>query len=163
MMRRIVFILAVIALVAVSSLLVLSLYAMVYASHSTATQQHQLVMYPARLMWMSGKPFKGFPAGWRWGWSWYSAMRMPSGQPMPRGSARWWFSYSVGVSGWLVEVPIWPLGLPPIGVAWFSRPRRRPQPGHCRGCGYDLRGATRRCPECGVDADRVTPATGETK
>jgi hypothetical protein len=75
-----------------------------------------------------------------------------------------WFSYQVHVGAAvpgqpqsgvvyhsaLVAVPDWFLILPclPILVATYHR-RRRPVPGHCRRCGYDLRATPDRCPECG--------------
>jgi hypothetical protein len=50
------------------------------------------------------------------------------------------------------KVPLWPLaaagGLLP--AVWLRRRlRRRPAPGRCPTCGYDLRATPDRCPECG--------------
>ncbi|MCX5661914.1 MAG: hypothetical protein NTW19_19725 [Planctomycetota bacterium] len=36
-----------------------------------------------------------------------------------------------------------------LPLAWLVRHRRRPQPGHCTRCGYDLRASPSACPECG--------------
>ena len=56
-----------------------------------------------------------------------------------------------GASCWYVGVPLW---LPflalagPTAMLWHRD--RRPPPGHCRNCGYNLTGNTSgRCPECG--------------
>lgn len=50
-------------------------------------------------------------------------------------------------------IPLWPLIVLFGGVAALLgwRSRSTAVPGHCRKCGYDLRGiATERCPECGT-------------
>jgi hypothetical protein len=50
------------------------------------------------------------------------------------------------------------LALLPLGSA-IRRWRARPQPGHCRRCGYDLTGnVSGICPECG-DREQVKPGT----
>lgn len=68
----------------------------------------------------------------------------------------WWpvvqrTSVPGGASCWYVGVPLW---LPflaaalPTGVLWHRD--RRPPPGHCQACGYNLTGNTSGvCPECG--------------
>ena len=47
---------------------------------------------------------------------------------------------------WLVVVAF--AALPAYRLA--RRIRRRPRPGHCPSCGYDLRATPGRCPECGT-------------
>src|SRR5687768_14918702 len=38
-----------------------------------------------------------------------------------------------------------------LPVAWLARRIKRPQPGHCRACAYDLTGnVSGTCPECGT-------------
>ncbi len=54
---------------------------------------------------------------------------------------------------WQLRVPLWiPLlliGIPSAILWWLDR--RRPRPGHCRTCDYDLTGnVSGRCPECGT-------------
>ena len=56
---------------------------------------------------------------------------------------------------WLIVAPHWFVvlaftALPAYRLA--RRMRRRPQPGHCPTCGYDLRATPDRCPECGTIA-----------
>ena len=51
-----------------------------------------------------------------------------------------------------VFIPLWAffclVGVPTAALFW--RDRRRPKPGHCRKCGYDLTGnVSGVCPECG--------------
>jgi hypothetical protein len=52
----------------------------------------------------------------------------------------------------IIEVPHWFTTLAPAAAALLTGRsvfRRRPRPGHCPGCGYDLRATRERCPECG--------------
>ncbi|HZN65272.1 MAG TPA: hypothetical protein VFB66_08200 [Tepidisphaeraceae bacterium] len=68
------------------------------------------------------------------------------------------------------EVPYWFLAAvmagPAAWAAWtawhYLRSRRRP--GHCAGCGYDLRASADRCPECGrpFSAHPDAPSATET-
>jgi len=50
-----------------------------------------------------------------------------------------------------VRIPYWMLMLAaatPVAF-WMYRRLRRPPPGYCGACGYDLRASVGRCPECG--------------
>ena len=57
-----------------------------------------------------------------------------------------------GLSAWDVRVPHWLVALAAaiLPGVYVHRHRRRPPPGRCRTCGYDLRATPGRCPECGT-------------
>jgi hypothetical protein len=66
----------------------------------------------------------------------------------------WWpFLDARFLGGYLIRLPVWmPLAVfgPLTALLWY-RDRRRPMPGHCRKCDYDLRGnVSGICPECGL-------------
>jgi len=74
--------------------------------------------------------------------------------------AAWWGDYgslpTLGVEStgsFFVYLPLWiPFVLIGLPTAWlWRRDRRRPRPGCCAACGYDLTGnVSGRCPECGT-------------
>lgn len=57
----------------------------------------------------------------------------------------------IGPNHWIVAVPLWvPLLVFFLPTLYLWRKERRPLPGHCRKCGYDLTGnESGVCPECG--------------
>jgi hypothetical protein len=66
--------------------------------------------------------------------------------------------YVQSISYWIILTAV---SLPLL--VWFCawvRKTRRPLPGHCGNCGYDLRATPLRCPECGqmADVSLVLPA-----
>jgi hypothetical protein len=69
------------------------------------------------------------------------------------------FAYGTSTLGSWVGVPLWfvLLAAATTFVLSLRSTRRRPPPGHCRACGYDLRATPGRCPECGTIA-RARPA-----
>ena len=85
----------------------------------------------------------GFGEGWHlldgpnfWGWKWWIEL--------------YWSNSARGAR--VVVIPLWMLLLvvaaPTARFWWLDR--RRPRPGHCHKCGYDLRGNLEHgCPECG--------------
>lgn len=68
---------------------------------------------------------------------------------------------------WSFGVRLLPLalltGLLPGLWLWTTiQRRRRMRPGHCPGCGYDLRATPERCPECGLEPkNEGNASTGE--
>jgi hypothetical protein len=52
----------------------------------------------------------------------------------------------------VVGMPYWAvcLLLVSLPALRWARAHRRPAPGHCPACGYDLRATPERCPECGA-------------
>jgi hypothetical protein len=82
--------------------------------------------------------------------------RDPNGPAQPRASV---LGFTLGFPLWL---PASIFGLLSIPAIRALRRRVRParQPGTCAGCGYDLRGSTDRCPECGMAF--FTPDSGPT-
>jgi hypothetical protein len=58
-----------------------------------------------------------------------------------------------------IAVPQWSVTaatLAGLAILFQRRLRTRPQPGHCRVCGYDLRATPERCPECGTVGGKAT-------
>ena len=60
----------------------------------------------------------------------------------------------------LTDAPWWPfaaalLAPPALAACAWARRRRRPLPGHCPACGYDMRATPDRCPECGEASSRA--------
>ena len=47
--------------------------------------------------------------------------------------------------------------LPAFVALRYWHGRTKPQSGHCRSCGYDLRATRERCPECGTAVVNVSP------
>jgi hypothetical protein len=114
------------------------------------------------------------PRRWRWwgkwatltiavaiavGWfesAWYLARLPWPGERWPDGREAVTFSGKFGVS--LTAIPLWLLFLPfAASSAWLWRLDRKPKPGHCPRCGYDLSGIpSGACPECG-SAEASTP------
>jgi hypothetical protein len=76
-------------------------------------------------------------------------------QPMKRFAWQTWAmdKKSARTTYLAAAAPYWAVSLvlAPLPIAWVIRLRaaRRPPPGCCRGCGYDLRASPDRCPECG--------------
>ena len=71
-------------------------------------------------------------------------------------SLGWRLRYFLTSAGeWCFVVPLWlPFGILAVPTGYlFWRDRRRPLPGHCGQCGYNLTGNTSGvCPECGTRA-----------
>ncbi len=67
------------------------------------------------------------------------------------GPMIWW--PGIALRRFYLQIPLWmPLLLIASVTAWLWRlDRPWPPPGHCRRCGYNLKGLTEaRCPECGT-------------
>ena len=74
-------------------------------------------------------------------WAMQGAVRFTPGQLTNRA---YWLLVDVGF-GAMIGVPSIVAAV--LIVGWH----RKPRPGHCRSCGYDLTGNTSgRCPECGA-------------
>ena len=106
---------------------------------------HGYVLGYGCLAAQSTSPSMGTPqSGWR-----FRTSRDP-GAPLVRS---WRLRVTRPISGvWSVVVPLWmPLFVAAIATAFLWRRDRRPPPGHCQNCGYDLTGnITGLCPECGI-------------
>ena len=73
---------------------------------------------------------------------------------------RWWLPFRRWTWAYGSRIAVVPHWLPTLALAlpaaWLTRRwRRRPAPGLCRACGYDLRATPERCPECGAAAARL--------
>jgi hypothetical protein len=74
------------------------------------------------------------------------------GNDYPENPA-WFFYFTHNRTGWCIGIPLWFCAvIPAIFLAISLRRHKKPLPGHCRACGYDLRATPNRCPECGTPA-----------
>ena len=88
--------------------------------------------------------------GPRAGWSAWSTG--PASQDFHLWIAKWVFWPGLTVRAYPTWIPLL-AAMIPTALAW--RRLRRPLPGHCRNCGYDLTGnVTGKCSECGTEIDR---------
>ncbi len=92
-------------------------------------------------------------------WSWSVGTQIELDRRLTHRGTTW----RTGVSEWLVSlwIPFAGSAIYPFAtlVLWW---RRRPPPGHCQDCGYDLTGnVSGVCPECGTGVDPGAPAKGE--
>ena len=71
-----------------------------------------------------------------------------------------WTAYGMPVWLPLVIFTIFPLYWIVVPVRASLRRARRRRLGQCETCGYDLRGSSERCPECGSDFADTAAATG---
>lgn len=88
------------------------------------------------------------------GWQAYDARKEMAGQRVgfSTGIARSWTSGGQLRRTRYFNIPLWIL-IVAMGVptAWLWHRDRRPPPGHCQACGYDLTAnVSGACPECGT-------------
>ncbi len=93
--------------------------------------------------------------------SWFH--QWPATQPWmrleshPPGAVYWLPTIVRNWAFTVIRVPLW-IPLSVILLLWLLARRKRPTPGHCVKCGYDLTGnRSGRCPECGTAAMRRKP------
>ncbi len=155
-MRRL-FILACIASAALIVIQVASLFQFYWLSSARATQ---VILGQGCLRVWAGQP-GDFPASFPRrsvsGWTGNAMMWKPELDaaaklwvvPPPTPSAP--AAMARRITGFSLVLPIYlPLLLSVLGTGLCAFVlRRRPAPGHCSACGYDIRGLRERCPECG--------------
>ena len=113
-------------------------------------QEHDLVMLGGGWISFQGslRSFDAITSTHWWLWHDQKPIDLLSNLPrLPSIRGTW-------VSGYRVDLPLWLpflILLVPTLLLW-RRDRRKPHPGFCPRCDYDLTGnTTGRCPECGLD------------
>ena len=77
----------------------------------------------------------------------------------------WWPRCKTGSTALTLRAPLWiPLAIVMLPTAFLWYRDRRPPPGHCQHCGYDLTGnISGVCPECGTPTAREAHSRGRTR
>jgi len=95
-----------------------------------------------------------------WGIQWPSVTTRVESKPFCDGKYIW---PGKPTRYFNVVVPLWlPTLISGRACSWLWRRIRRPQPGFCAQCCYDLTGNTSGvCPECGLSVPKLTPVQNE--
>jgi hypothetical protein len=157
--------------VSLASAVSLALCAVVVAMWARSSRQDDVIYYFGRGMMIQAQQAHGMVLlGWgepypsyrydKRAWQRFTRPALPAGAYRQSWRVSRGFSFhreEIGgsfnqIKQWRLVVPHWfivaVLAIPPVRWAW--RRRRRPRPGGCRSCGYDLRATPDRCPECGT-------------
>ena len=144
--RRVIFVAALIALVATSALLVINRFRWFVVSHTSATEFRNLTVSNGAVWY--GWALVTAPAGSE-GWGATAAKRMGP-QDSQFDPVQWWPVLVTKPRNAVVAIPLWMIALPSAAVAAWMLLALRRRAGHCE-CGYNLTGllAEAPCPECG--------------
>lgn len=141
-----IFVAALVALVATSTLFVVNHFRWFVMSHATATEFRNLTVSNGAVWYgWALVPTDPSNAGWNATAAKRRGPQDPSFDPL-----HWWPVLRNKPKNFVLNIPLWMIALPCGAVAAWMLLILRRRPGHCE-CGYKLAGlpALAPCPECG--------------